>query len=370
MERIRAIDGLRAFAVLGVLWAHVWMFFGNIPLVLGRIDIHRIIAFGGIGVDLFFVISGFCMYLMYQKKATDFTWKFYGDFIVKRWKRIAPAFYFVVLFECLLYLARENQFPLESFLYHLFFINTLDPNKILSPSFWSLATEWHFYLVLPFIFIKDPLKKYIGFRVWALILLCVLLRIWHFSKFKIDTSITVPTEMIWYRFVEFGWGILAAKWYVSGAALPRILKGNIGFLITFCIAFGGRIIMTTEFCLKFGKLAFLVRALGEPVLTLGFALMILNLLKSVTFFQKLVTLKPCLFVGKISYSFYLWHWLISFPASYWIMAHWGKSPLVMELAFISCTILIIPVAYLSYKYLEAPYFRKNTQKSTTLLRTV
>jgi peptidoglycan/LPS O-acetylase OafA/YrhL len=370
MERIKTIDGLRAFAVVGVIWAHVWMFFGNIPLIIGGIDIHRIISFGGIGVDLFFVISGFCMYLMYQKKAADFSFHFYGDFIVKRWKRIAPAFYFVVLFECIVYLIRTDLFPVKSFLYHLFFINTLDSDNVLSPPYWSLATEWHFYIVLPFLFIKDHSKKFIEYRVWALIILCILLRVWHFSNFKIDRSVTVPTEMIWYRFVEFGWGILAAKRFITGPELPRILRGNIGFLLALCIAFAGRAIMTTEFCLRFGKFGFLVRAFGEPVLTLGFALMILNLLKSATFFQKLISLKPCLFIGKISYSIYLWHWMISLPLSYWMLSYFGKTAAVMELAFVASLAIVIPVAFVSYKFLEAPYFKKNTRKPTTLLRTV
>src|SRR5688572_25787080 len=139
MERIRAIDGLRAFAVLGVIWAHIWMFFDNIPWKLAGIDILKIIYFGGIGFDSFFVFCGFCMYLMYHKKAADFTIGFYWSFIVKRWKRIAPAFYFVVLFESVLYLINSGLFPVKSFVYHLLFINTLNKDNVLSPPFWSLA---------------------------------------------------------------------------------------------------------------------------------------------------------------------------------------------------------------------------------------
>ena len=61
MKRIEPLDGLRTCAVLGVLWAHVWMFFKNIPFPLAGVDINRLLAFGGIGVVLFFVIMGFCM---------------------------------------------------------------------------------------------------------------------------------------------------------------------------------------------------------------------------------------------------------------------------------------------------------------------
>jgi peptidoglycan/LPS O-acetylase OafA/YrhL len=358
MQRINAIDGLRAFAVLGVIWAHVWMFFGNIPWKVAGVDVNKIMSFGGIGVDLFFVISGFCMYLMYHKKAADFTLGFYWSFIVKRWKRIAPAFYFIVLFESVLYLINNGLFPTKSFVYHLLFINTFNKDNVLSPPFWSLAVEWHFYLVLPFLFIKDTNKKFIGIKVLALIGVCIALRMWHYSNYNITSTDTVPAEMIWYRFAEFGWGILAAKRYITGPAIPRLFRGNTGFLMSLCIAFLGRICMTGEFCSRFGVFAFVIRAMGEPILTLGFALMILTLLKSENSFQKLLSVKPLLFIGRISYSMYLWHWIICVAVSYGIMRYYSKSAVAMELAFLISVIILIPISFLSYKLLEASYFKR------------
>ena len=60
-NRIAPVDGLRAIAALGVLWAHVWAFTGNPQLPLARIgpvvlDANRAFAIVGTGVDLFFVI--------------------------------------------------------------------------------------------------------------------------------------------------------------------------------------------------------------------------------------------------------------------------------------------------------------------------
>src|SRR5664279_1654436 len=137
-SRIAPIDGLRAYAVLGVIWAHAWTEFKHPSLKIWRVDINKIISFGGVGVDLFFVISGFCMYLMYQKKAKTFNISVYREFIFKRWKRIAPAFYVVVSFECILYLILHGQFPFSSFIAHLFFANTFISDNVLSPPFLSL----------------------------------------------------------------------------------------------------------------------------------------------------------------------------------------------------------------------------------------
>src|SRR5262245_49813726 len=97
-DRIAPVDGLRALAVLGVLWWHVWMFSGNPSLSVGRVgavnlDVNRAVSAIGTGVDLFFVISGFCMYLMYAKSQSVFSAQRYAAFIKRRWWRIAPAFY-------------------------------------------------------------------------------------------------------------------------------------------------------------------------------------------------------------------------------------------------------------------------------------
>ncbi|HEY9302611.1 MAG TPA: acyltransferase family protein [Phormidium sp.] len=102
-NRIAPVDGLRAVAVFGVIWAHVWAFGSGIPVwSLGKIgsinlDLNRAISVIGTGVDLFFVISGFCMYLMYAQKQTKFAWNTYATFLKKRWLRIAPNYYVAAL---------------------------------------------------------------------------------------------------------------------------------------------------------------------------------------------------------------------------------------------------------------------------------
>ena len=55
--RLKVLDGFRAIAVLGVLWAHIWMFFGNPSFLVFKIDVAKIVSFFGTGVDLFFVLS-------------------------------------------------------------------------------------------------------------------------------------------------------------------------------------------------------------------------------------------------------------------------------------------------------------------------
>ncbi|HEX4374032.1 MAG TPA: acyltransferase [Puia sp.] len=359
------VDGLRAFAVLGVIWAHVWMFFGNLPMKFFGFDLNKLFSFGGIGVDLFFVISGFCMYLMHAKNNHGkFGTENYKNFISKRWKRIAPAFYVAVIFSATIYFFSTKIFPAKSVIFHFLFINIFDGQNFLSPPFWSLSTEWQFYLILPLIFIADKKGKWIFTRVFVLMLVSFLFRVALFQRYNFQPGITVTTYEIWYRFVEFGFGILAAKFYMEKKKLPYFLSGFIGFIISFAIAFAGRIFMYNEFIVKFGKNEFIIRALAEPVLTLGFALMILNLITTASVFKKIISSRPFLFVGKISYSMYLWHWPIAVWMSSAVIGMIGVSALNMELCYLLTVFAVICVAVISYHFFEAPYFSRAGNKNT------
>lgn len=370
MNRIKPVDGLRAFAILGVMWAHVWMFFGNLPMRAVRIDINRFLSFGGIGVDLFFVISGFCMYLMQTRKNVVFSGESYKQFIIKRWRRIAPAFYVAVIFAAIFYFISNGIFPFKSVAYHLLFINIFNGQNILSPPFWSLATEWHFYLILPFIFIADKSGKWIFARVIILMSISLILRCWLFHGYDFRSGITVPSYEIWYRFIEFGFGILAARFYIEQKKLPYFLSGLMGFIISFCIAFLGRVFMTTDFFSRFGKMDFVIRAFAEPFLTFGFAIMILNLITTKSIFERIVSSKSFLFIGKISYSMYLWHWPIAAWISYYMIKMFGKSVFNMELSFLLTLAVTIIVATLSYHFLEASYFEKSSKVEKHLQKNI
>jgi len=153
--RIAPVDGLRAVAVLGVIWIHNWLASGSplvSPISAGgmKLDVQRFFALFGTGVDLFFVISGFCMYLMYVHKEEAWAWKTYKGFMKRRWLRLAPAFYIAALVYAIGYWRPGAAFPWRDLLAHATFTHTLlkNTNQIACP-FWSLATEWHFYLILP-----------------------------------------------------------------------------------------------------------------------------------------------------------------------------------------------------------------------------
>ena len=358
MNRIKPLDGLRAFAVLGVVWIHIWIFFENIPFKISKIDINRVIAIVGNGVDLFFVISGFCMYLMYKKKYNHFSLNGFGQFVWGRWKRIAPAFYAAVVIYYIYYIGAYNFDAVKIIGAHFLFMHTVWDVRELAPPFWSLATEWHFYMVLPFLLWLGNTRKKFTITLDILMLLSFVARLWLFGVHQNGLDDLSLTDRIYVRFIEFGWGILACRFYNEGKKLPSILNGVAGFIIAFVIAYTGRIFMTTEAARFWPSIGFVFKALAEPIMTLGFALMILNVITSESLVSRFLMLRIWQFIGKISYSMYLWHWFITLLVSDYIKAKMGISLAGLGMSFLISILILVPVSWVSYMIFEQFYFKK------------
>jgi len=105
------------------------------------------IANGWIGVELFFVISGFLIHLIYLRKESSFTLK---AFFSKRFWRIYPPYMIVLVF---FFIARfkVGEFTFFDFISHVFMVHNLSDKTFFSidAPFWSLALEMQMYLVYP-----------------------------------------------------------------------------------------------------------------------------------------------------------------------------------------------------------------------------
>lgn len=353
-NRIVFLDGLRTIAALGVVWIHVWSFFGNPSLLLGPADVYKVVSILGNGVDLFFVISGFCMFLMYGRK--DFEWSEFMGFVKKRWLRIAPAFYVAVLVYAIVYWMDHPSFSIfTSVFFHFLFLQNFEWVPEISAPFWSLATEWYFYLLLPFILI---LGRRFGF--WRSVVVFGIISLIA-GCFVYATDIDGWSKSIWVRLIEFIWGMGMAKIYIDNRV------SDFGTIFSWWVAvsviFFGRVLMTAQFYHRFGETGFLVKGLGAPIMTLGFALLIGALFNGkANLLHRLLVSPMFVFLGKLSYSIYLWHSLILYPLCAWMedflvnkSGEWAP-----VIAFIPVAILTSGVSYLSYKWFEEPYFKKRT----------
>lgn len=162
-HRIQRLDTLRALAISMVFLAHSVLGYG--PTFL----LHPLQT-GGIGVDLFFALSGWLIGSQLFKEVSRTGTIDVKRFLIRRWFRTVPAYYAVLLFTVIqLYLTNENfEFPLS---YLIFAQNYFAPLPFLSIT-WSLSVEEQFYLIIaPLLFILRKSPAYTQLTVLLLMLL-------------------------------------------------------------------------------------------------------------------------------------------------------------------------------------------------------
>lgn len=158
--RINSMDALRAMAILLVLLAHAVLGFGA-PDSIAPLQL------GGIGVDLFFVLSGWLLGSLLFKEMSQGSIDV-RRFWIRRWMRTLPAYYTVLTLTILQQvLTKEN--PAIRLDYYVFLQNYSDSLPIFSVS-WSLAVEEQFYLfIAPALLFLSRFSRHV--RLGALLIL-------------------------------------------------------------------------------------------------------------------------------------------------------------------------------------------------------
>src|SRR5579864_7659062 len=171
--RNQSLDVLRGLAVLLVIFSHC-----RVPW-LGA---------GWIGVDLFFVLSGFLISGLLFSELRDRGQVSAGRFLVRRGLKIYPAYFFFLGLTALLFPHLRRYLPmqlffLQNYLRPAHWAHVLDPSYQLWDHTWSLAVEEHFYLALPILLIlllKAKRLSLIPAISFAMILVGFAVR-WHYA---------------------------------------------------------------------------------------------------------------------------------------------------------------------------------------------
>jgi len=228
-NRIDAIDALRGLACVWVLLLHASIElkgFGD-RSILDAIASVAVLP-GYLGVNLFLVLSGFCLY--YPLARTGEMTVNYGAFMARRFRRINPPHY-LVLAICLLLcwvpgFARLNR-PEHWYdpLLHLLLLNNLTPSTIssINPAFWSLALEWQLYLVFP-VFLWLLRRGGVRYLLIATLLVSLLAQVSAFAYLvqhrSSDALASVLLLSLPSRCFEFAAGMVAADCVARGK-MPR-----------------------------------------------------------------------------------------------------------------------------------------------------
>lgn len=332
------IDGLRAIAVLSVILFHI-----EKTLLPG----------GFVGVDIFFVISG---YLISRNLVQDLALNrlsFVG-FYSRRVKRIAPAMLVVVLATLVAAqiimlpddakaTAKSAEWALASLsnVYFSIFQNTgyfaQSSAELPLLHLWSLGVEEQFYVVWPvFLALIYPrLKKNLFIAaVLGTALISFLLGEAMFSQHPSFAYYMLPTragELLFGAIVAIAVENHIENFLPQSASTPIAIAG--AFLLI------GSLIFLSEDKVFPGLLAI------PP--TAGAALLILSGHLRQNKIAHLLSLKPLRWVGLVSYSAYLWHW----PLLAFYRYGYGSPNLISGTIIFLLTILL---AWITYRYVEQP----------------
>jgi peptidoglycan/LPS O-acetylase OafA/YrhL len=342
------VDGLRAVAILTVVGSHV-----SLP------------GFGGgfVGVDIFFVISG---YLIVNQIAEDIASKRFSilDFATRRTFRILPAF-LLVMVTCLalsttIFMQAEPKDFAESFFLsaimfanHHFLSHTgyFDMAAVTKPllHMWSLAVEEQFYLLAPLTLLAMTattarMKPENGRRAW--IAITFVLGIVSFVACVMFTYPYTRPNVSFYIMPTRGWEFILGGAVPAFAAvvhrLPAVI--NRGLAIA-----GAAAIVLAVICFDADMLYpfywAAVPVVGATLIIVG------GLIEPGNAVARVLATRPMVWIGLVSYPWYLWHWpLISFVRT----MNFGEQSFAEE---ISAAALSLVLAVLTYRIVELPLRR-------------
>ena len=229
LKEIKSLTGLRGLAALWVAIVHSGLY--SIHGSMAKYHtLEKFVQAGNIAVDIFFMLSGYILMNAYKNKFKTFTFKNFGEFIIKRFARIYPIYIvwlIIIVALCSMHLIPTNVlFTSTQFSYFDLFSNLLLLQNIThSPSIigvsWSLSDEWIMYFVFPAImlFIKRFSKASIFlyvimfFAFRAIDLYCISLpmtfqNILHFNTGLTGTGISSFTRSL----TSFILGMLLYQW--------------------------------------------------------------------------------------------------------------------------------------------------------------
>ena len=348
------IDGLRALAVIPVIFFHAGF------------DAFR----GGfVGVDIFFVISGYLITTIILRERTIGQFSLLG-FYERRARRILPAL-FLVLLCCAptgFFLLTPPQF--ESFFISgvlgaaTFSSNVLfaldaalyfdEADSALNPLFhvWSLAVEEQFYIFFPLIFLL--LFKFSS-RLFILTALIWVVPSAVGSFLYGDQTIQV-FYITGFRAWELGAGVLTAIYLFkkdNDIRLSKNIDSGLSWIGLSLLAAPIFLIKSTEASKAFPYMLYLMPAV------IGTILLIVFVTKE-TFIFRILSWRPLVGIGLISYSTYLWHQpLFAFSRNVYGAELPGLTLLILA-------VLSLVVGFASWKYVERP-FRDKTKFSRASL---
>lgn len=386
---IATLDGARAFACLLVVGYHISLITRDTRVWFPSLQpfVAAFLLAGEAGVTLFFVLSGFLLFLPYARALLQASaWPSARRFYLRRALRIIPAYY-ICLFALILLEHREYLQPnhwQQLVLFMTFFMDSSSATyQAINGPFWTLAVEWQFYLLLPLLVlgIRALSRRCASGRRLPTVLLCLLaLLTWG------------AVSQVWGTYVQAhpwpagpGWQISSALLFGQGGKYLQDFA--IGMLAGSLYTYARNHERREKVCQKIqpwlwyvGLALLLFMALwhenaahsngstwldalkgayplcGEVGFASGFGLCMLALLFGHTRLQRFFALAPLRWIGNISYSTYMWHlpFLIFFMVSVGYHITMWNTWLVFACYWLWVLLIILPFSAVMFIVTERP----------------
>lgn len=316
-------------------------------------------------VDFFFLLSGFIMMHVYGPAfERALSWREFGRFMQARFARIYPLHLFTFLVLLVEYRILFYGKPLEGFLPYVYNPNAIITNLLLLQSMgfhpfinwnvpaWSISTEWWMYVLFPVVFL--------GFRnlhLWKLIViflaivagyLAVFYLLYPLSKAaspfpsSLDNSLDVTYD---YGFIRCFFGFVLGMWLYElyrRRWLETILRSDLLFPVTVLVVW-----------------LLMHYAMPDYLVVFCFAALLLMTVYNAGRVNQLLSTRPLLFLGDISYSIYLLHAPILFIGL--DLAHiyapgfiFDSSPWQATFYIVLFLLILVGLSVLSYYAVELP----------------
>jgi peptidoglycan/LPS O-acetylase OafA/YrhL len=308
MPRSQALDVLRFIAVWLVLGRHLDLA-GCATSGFARMILDAWVRGGWVGVDFFFVLSGFLVSGLLFREHKKFGQISYKTFFIRRGLKIYPSFYFLLAITCVWNTFQFGRPGLRGLMAESLFVQ--DYLSGLWTHTWSLAVEEHFYLLLPLLLIflcrlnpaqSDKFKS-IPWICFGLAVFCLVLRL--VVSLRAPYNFRTHQSYTHLRIDGLFYGVMLSYFYHY---YPNFLSRLRPFRWVLCGL--GLAAISPAFIFPVENTFFIYTA-GLTFNYVGFGLILLAALTGKILEHRLFS--GISYVGSRSYSIYLWHW----PLAIW-----------------------------------------------------
>jgi peptidoglycan/LPS O-acetylase OafA/YrhL len=342
-NRLKELDALRGLAALMVVFFHFTM---------GRAQANLGFKVGTTGVDLFFIISGFVIYMSIGKVKTSL------DFVINRISRLYPTYWTCVSFTFVL-IAVNSMFKnigwgysdIIGYLVNMTMFQFYFEIPSIDGTYWTMIIEMIFYLGILFLF-HFKMLKYLNFIGLSLTVLVVT------ATFFWPQTYLVTRVMYWIPLLQF------IPLFLAGTVFYKIYTFKNKRIENYALLLVCLISQILLFNFAGGSKKYIIQSEYALMLIVYFTLFVLFVNNKLGF----IVSKWSLFLGKISFALYLVHQYISIRIIIPYLVDDLQLNFWMASLLVALPVVILLAALITY-FIEVPFSKKLKDKLRSITST-